>query len=351
MSENRDDRDNRHDEGFAQGFEQGLREGRAAAGRSLALRLSLALPLLLAAGLVAAWPVVRDAAVQVVREVVREAVGEAAKEAVMQAAQEAAAQAAKEAAVLPRNPDEPGEPGKSDKPEGMETFVNSMGMEFALIPAGTFQMGCGSEAERCADAEKPRHEVTISRSFYLGRHEVTQAQWELVMGENPSKFKGPRRPVDNVSWEDAREFIRRLNAREGHRRYRLPTEAEWEYAARAGTATAYSFRDDKGQWGDYAWYDGNSGAETHPVGEKRPNAWGLFDMHGNVWEWAQDWKGPYTAEPTTDPQGPETGERRVLRGGSWSDSAGNCRSAFRGGLGPDVRGEFSGFRLALSVEE
>ena len=229
-----------------------------------------------------------------------------------------------------------------------ETHTNSIGMEFVPIPAGTFQMGCSSEAEKCDAGETPRHEVTISKPFYLGKHEVTQAQWEAVMGNNPSHYKGANRPVELVSWDDVQEFIRRLNAKEGHTRYRLPTEAEWEYAARAGSTTAYSFGNDKSQLERYAWYDANSGRQTHPVGEKEANKWGLHDMHGNVWEWVQDWEGGYSAGAVTDPQGPGAGEYRVLRGGSRYYDARECRSAYRGRNGPDVRSSNGGFRLALS---
>ena len=237
-----------------------------------------------------------------------------------------------------------------------QTHTNSIGMEFVLIPAGDFEMGCGSSEpeSECKSNEKPRHSVKISQSFYLGKYEVTQRQWESVMRNNPSKFKGPDRPVENVSWEDVQEFIKRLNAKEGHTRYRLPTEAEWEYAARAGSTTAYSFGNNviEVHWSDfvlvsYAWYGDNS-EETHPVGQKPPNAWGLHDMHGNVWEWVQDWYGDYSTGTMVDPQGPTTGEDRVLRGGSWSSDAGACRSACRNVGEPDDCDESIGFRLALS---
>ena len=159
------------------------------------------------------------------------------------------------------------------------------GMEFVLIPAGKFMMGSDSGESN----GKPVHEVRISKAFYLGKHEVTQGQWQKVMGNNPSIFKGDAiLPVENVSWEDVQEFIHKLNAKEGDTKYRLPTEAEWEYAARARTATIYSFGNDERQLGEYAWYFPNSGNKTHPVGQKKPNAWGLHDMHGNVWEWVQD---------------------------------------------------------------
>src|SRR5262249_25718461 len=155
---------------------------------------------------------------------------------------------------------------------------NTIGMEFVLIPAGTFQMGNNDGY----DDDKPVHTVRISRPFYLGKYEVTQAQWEAMMGNNPSHFKGDANsPVEQVHWDDVQKFIRRLNAKEGGARYRLPTEAEWEYAARAGTTTSWSFGDDASQLGRYAWCGGNAGWQTHPVGQLQPNAWGLYDMYGN----------------------------------------------------------------------
>jgi formylglycine-generating enzyme required for sulfatase activity len=219
-------------------------------------------------------------------------------------------------------------------------------MEFVLIPAGEFQMGT-SDGDK---DEQPVHTVRISKPFYLGKYEVTQAQWQAVMGNNPSGFTGdPARPVEKVSWEDVQEFIRRLNTTESGVTYRLPTEAEWEYAARAGTTTAYSFGNDKGQLGQYAWCGDTGGGETHPVGKLKPNAWGLYDMHGNVWEWGQDWYGPYTAGAAVDPAGPSSGSNRVLRGGSWYNGAGSCRSAYRIGASPGNRSGNLGFRLLRMV--
>ena len=240
-----------------------------------------------------------------------------------------------------------------------KTFINSIGMEFVPIPAGRFWMGAADDDDDVWWDEVPRHEVIISRAFHLGKYPVTQAQWQAVMGENPSKFKGPDRPVENVSWDDAQAFIAKLNALEGHERYRLPTEAEWEYACRAGSETKYSFGDDTGELGNYAWYKDNAGGETHPVGQKRPNAWGLYDMHGNVEEWVSDWEWEgqydedYYAGPVVDPHGPEVaGDDHMIRGGSWFDSTRDCRSAYRtcGGY-PGYRDGDLGFRLALSPEE
>ncbi|MDR1243237.1 MAG: formylglycine-generating enzyme family protein [Deltaproteobacteria bacterium] len=235
-----------------------------------------------------------------------------------------------------------------------KTHTNSIGMEFVLIPAGSFTMGSDkSKDEDADDDETPQHRVTISKPFYLGKYEVTQAQWEAVIGNNPSELKdGPNHPVDNVSWDDVQEFIARLNEKEGHNRYRLPTEAEWEYAARAGSASVYSFGNDAGQLGKYAWYSGNSEGTTHPVGALEPNAWGLYDMHGNLKEWVQDWYGKqyYATSPSTDPRGPSSGSDRVLRGGSWLWGAYSCRSADRDDYSPVPHSHIIGFRLALSIE-
>jgi formylglycine-generating enzyme required for sulfatase activity len=215
-------------------------------------------------------------------------------------------------------------------------------MQFALIPAGEFQMGSANGS----DDERPVHTVRISKPFYLGSHEVTQGQWETVMGNNPSRFKGDaNRPVETVSWEEVQKFIDKLNTREGGTKYRLPTEAEWEYAARAGWTTAYSFGDDSSQLGKYAWFGDNAGNTTHPVGTLQPNAWGLYDMHGNVWEWVQDGYDKYVAGPVTDPQGPAAGSYRVIRGGSWLYVARNCRSAYRYHNAPGFRNDSLGFRL------
>jgi formylglycine-generating enzyme required for sulfatase activity len=198
-----------------------------------------------------------------------------------------------------------------------------------------------------ASDETHVHEVHISKAFYLGKHEVTQGQWQAVMGTNPSNLKGDATlPVENVSWENVQAFIHQLNAKEGGTKYRLPTEAEWEYAARAGTTTAYSFGDDQRQLGEYGWYSENSGSNTHLVGQKKPNAWGLYDMHGNIWEWVQDWYAPYDpAGSAVDPPGPSSGSVRGFRGGSWSGDPGYCRSASRNRAKPDGHGDFLGFRL------
>ena len=228
-----------------------------------------------------------------------------------------------------------------------ETITNSIGMEFVLIPAGEFEMGSPEDEEDRWDREGPVHHVTIGKAFYMGRYEVTQKEWREVMGDNPSGFKGDDMPVEMVSWNDVQEFIRKLNEKEGTDKYRLPSEAEWEYACRAGTTTRYSFGDSESRLGDYAWYDDNSGSKTHSVGKKKPNPYGLYDMHGNVWEWVQD-KGhsDYDGAPT-DGSAWESGDgaNRVYRGGSWGHNAGYCRSAYRINCGPHYRNDYFGFRL------
>ncbi|MBI4474008.1 MAG: SUMF1/EgtB/PvdO family nonheme iron enzyme [Acidobacteria bacterium] len=204
-------------------------------------------------------------------------------------------------------------------------------MEFVKIQPGEFLMGCSANDTECEENEKPAHRVRIMKAFEIGKFEVTQAQWQAVMGTNPSRFKGPNLPVDNVSWNNTQEFLRKLNERKDGYRYRLPTEAEWEYAARAGTTSAFA-----GPLDAVAWYEKNSGSTTHPVGHKQPNAWGLYNVHGNVWEWVQDFYGNryYASSPAADPPGAPSGEFRVMRGGSWSDVANYVRVSFRSAGGP-----------------
>ena len=212
-------------------------------------------------------------------------------------------------------------------------------MEFVWVPAGEFRMG--STSSEAGDSEQPVTRVRISRGYWLGKYEVTQAEWQAVMGSNPSEFSGCGNcPVDTVSWDDVQGFIRRLNTLSGGTRYRLPTEAEWEYAARAGTSG-----DRYGNLDAIAWYDENSGDRPHPVGRKAPNAWGLYDMLGNVWEWVADWYGDYPGGSVTDPRGPGSGSGRVLRGGSWSSYAGDCRAPNRVYASPGYRVSRYGFRL------
>ncbi|MBF0179318.1 MAG: formylglycine-generating enzyme family protein [Magnetococcales bacterium] len=216
--------------------------------------------------------------------------------------------------------------------EPLPTFTNSIDMEFAWIPPGTFLMGSDRGRDRDATLhETPRHPVSITRAFWLGRHEVTQRQWSDVMLSNPSHFKGADLPVEQVGWEDAQEFVKRLNARENTMLYRLPTEAEWEYAARAGFETVRFFGNDTEWMEQYAWYRENSGGRTHPVGRKWPNPWGLHDMLGNVAEWVSDWYGQrsYALSPGSNPKGPKEGSMRIMRGGSWFGPASELRAAHR----------------------
>ena len=209
-------------------------------------------------------------------------------------------------------------------PEPLSAVRNSVGMELVLIPAGEFMMG----SDYYQADEHPVHRVIISKPFYLGKYEVTQAEWLEDM---------------------VQEFIRRLNAREGHNKYRLPTEAEWEYAARAGATTQYSFGDNEALLEQYAWYSRNDGGTTHPVGQLKPNAWGLYDMQGNVWEWVQDWRGPYLLGTIIDPQGPATGNAKGYRGGGWGYGSGRCRVAYRSFDAPNYVYGTHGFRLARSA--
>jgi len=228
-----------------------------------------------------------------------------------------------------------------------EAILSEWGMVF--VEGGTFMMGATSEQESDAfDWEKPAHRVTLS-DFYIGKHEVTQAQWKTVMGSNPSHFKGDDLPVEWVSWEDCQTFIRKLNELTGLR-FRLPTEAEWEYAARGGNRSRgykYSGSDDPDE---VAWYWDNSGIKTHPVGQKRANELGLYDMSGNVCEWCSDRfdSDYYKNSPRYNPTGPSSGAIRVFRGGSWSYSTRRCRVSNRSGSTPTYRGGNLGLRLVLA---
>jgi formylglycine-generating enzyme required for sulfatase activity len=256
-----------------------------------------------------------------------------------------------------------------------EYFCTLLNARFLLIPAGTFMMGLPEdEPGRCKD--EMLHKVTISKSFYMQTTPVTQGQWQSVMGSNPSWFRGPdylpvflqnsnvtleewkqtekdlswyiedeNFPVERVSWYDIQNFIEKLNRQEGAVKYRLPTEAEWEYACRAGSTTAYCFGAGIGRLGEYAWYGDNSGGRTNLVGQKKSNAWGLYDMHGNVWEWVSDWYGDYPSGHVTDPPGPSLGLYRVHRGGSWGDRPRGCQSANRYYFCPVNPSLHLGFRL------
>jgi len=248
-------------------------------------------------------------------------------------------------------------------------ITNSIGMKLVLIPKGTFQMGSPPSEDGSQNDER-QHKVMLTRDYYLGAFEVTQDQYLKVMGRNPSYFQGDEvaerhpqtyrvvkevdssnHPVEQVSWEDAVEFCKKLSdfpeEKKAGRVYRLPTEAEWEYACRAGSKTAYSFGESSQSLGDYAWFRVNN-KQTHPVGEKKANAWGLYDMHGNVWEWCSDWYGEYPKGAVSDPTGPREGSDRVYRGGGWDDEAAICRSTFRDWDDPSFRDCLNGFRVALS---
>ncbi|MEO6394197.1 MAG: SUMF1/EgtB/PvdO family nonheme iron enzyme [Pyrinomonadaceae bacterium] len=243
------------------------------------------------------------------------------------------------AARIPVPPDQIStQPSAAPQPAAGTIWRSPQGIDFVFIPPGSFNMGEVNDDDR----ERPVHRVTFSQGFYLGKTEVTQAQWKAVTGDNPSGNKGDDLPVENVSWEDVTKFIRILNAQSVGLVYRLPTEAEWEYACRAGTIGPYA-----GDLDVMAWHKGNSDFEIHPVGTKKANAWGLYDMHGNVFEWVEDWYGPYNEGSQTDPKGPSSGPYRVMRGGSWLTDATFARSTFRFGGPPWTRSGF-GFRVAAA---
>ena len=230
--------------------------------------------------------------------------------------------------------------------EGSQTFTVN-GVRFTMVPVegGTFTMGAtseqGSDAE---DDEKPAHQVTLS-DYYIGQTEVTQALWKVVMGSNPSGHKGDNLPVELVSWDDCQEFIQKLNQLTG-KQFRLPTEAEWEYAARGGRKSrGYKYAGDN-DIGSVAWYDVNSGTGTHPVAAKQANELGIYDMSGNVWEWCGDWYGDYQSSSQSDPQGPSSGSSRVYRGGSYYFDARICRVSYRINSTPDYRDGNLGLRLS-----
>jgi formylglycine-generating enzyme required for sulfatase activity len=250
-----------------------------------------------------------------------------------------------------------------------KSIAESIGLDFVLVPPGSFMMGSPEKFKGAQKNEKPQHKVTITKAFEIGKHEITLAQWEAVMGTSPFKIlprsnnfyempgmatriTKPNHPA-TVSWQDAQDFIKKLNEKEGQNRYRLPTEAEWEYAARAGTTTNYSFGDNVSDLGKYAWFgeDFKTGG-THPVGQKEPNAWGLYDVHGNVWEWVQDLYDTdyYKRSPAIDPQGPSKGNGHTVRGGSWHSTSKGWHTAIRKGYETNYRGISIGFRLVRNVE-
>jgi formylglycine-generating enzyme required for sulfatase activity len=232
-------------------------------------------------------------------------------------------------------------------PDAIAAIADNM----VRVSGGTFTMGCTSEqGGDCDSDESPTHQVTLS-GYEMGKYEVTQAEWRAVMGTNPSNFSGcDACPVEQVSWNDIQEFLRKLNGMTNGG-YRLPTEAEWEYAARGGSSSRgykYAGGNDLSR---VAWYDDNSGNKTHPVGQKQANELGLYDMSGNVWEWCSDWKGTYPSGSQTNPKGPSSGAYRVFRGGSWINDARRCRVSYRNSYDPTFRGHNLGFRLARSSNQ
>jgi formylglycine-generating enzyme required for sulfatase activity len=257
-------------------------------------------------------------------------------------------------------------PDKS-APAAGKRFYRAVAMEapmnIVFVPPGTFRMGSPTNEVDRWDWEGPQTAVTLTKGYWMGKFEVTQGEYLAVMGGNPSYFstnngyaEDLNRPVETVSWFDATGYCAALTARERlagristNSVYRLPTEAEWEYACRAWTSTRFSYGDDPGYTNltNYAWYWDNSGGTTHPVGQKLPNPWGLYVMHGNVWEWCQDWFGDYGGGVAVDPQGPPTGSDRVIRGGVWYYGARDCRSANRINGYPGYRYGFIGFRVVL----
>jgi uncharacterized protein (TIGR02996 family) len=214
-------------------------------------------------------------------------------------------------------------------------------LRLAYIPPGRFLMG----SDNGASDEKPVHEVRLTTGFWLGVTPVTQEQWQAVMGNNPSHFKGPQLPVEEVSWDEAVEFCKAVQQKCGIE-LRLPTEAEWEYACRAGTTTDYYSGNGEGALRQVGWFYDNAGDSTQPVGQLQANPWNLHDMHGNVWEWCSDRYGRYAQSSKDDPQGPTSGSNRVNRGGGWGYSAGRCRAAFRYRLKPSCSDYYLGLRLA-----
>lgn len=262
---------------------------------------------------------------------------------------------AKKIAITPTSQATPAESQKPQQPQQLQnpvSYSNGVltvnGVQYCMIKVegGTFTMGATSEQGSDAyDDEKPTHQVTLS-TYYIGRTEVTQALWEAVMGSNPSSFKGKKLPVENVSYNDCKQFIEKLNVMTGQD-FRLPTEAEWEFAARGGNQSHGYKYSGSNYLDDVAWFAGNSGGETNTVATKRPNELGIYDMSGNVSEWCRDSYAKYTSRPQTNPRG-GSGSNRVGRGGSWIVGARGCRVSFRYGISPDYRNDDLGLRLVLS---
>lgn len=240
---------------------------------------------------------------------------------------------------------------EQEKSPPRRIITNSLGMKLAWVEPGEFIMGSGDEEKGREDDESPKHKVTLTKGFYLGTTEVTQHQWEELMGpglwgKNKNIAKGDKLPAVLMTWAQAVEFCKKLGEKE-NRKYRLPTEAEWEYACRAKTSTWF-------YWGNeynerYAWSSKNSEGNMHEVGTRLPNAWGLYDMGGNLWEWCSDWHEPYREDDLTDPNGPPKGEKKVIRSGSYGNSSWDCRSAERGCVTPDTQGGSIGLRVVLEA--
>ena len=225
--------------------------------------------------------------------------------------------------------------------------MDGISIDMVRVKAGTFTMGATAEMKDPYDNEKPTHQVTLTNDYYIGKYEVTQALWKAVMGNNPSYFKGDNLPVEQVSWNDCQEFISKLNRITG-KTFRLPTEAEWEYAARGGNKSRGYQYSGSNNLLDVAWCGDNSGSKTRAVGTKQPNELGIYDMSGNVDEWCQDWKGAYSSSSQVNPTGANSGSYRVCRGGSWGCIARICRSSYRYCGTPVSRYTFLGLRLVLS---
>ena len=252
-------------------------------------------------------------------------------------------------AVVWGTPQQPTIKTTTETPLAVRTYTaNGVSFQMVYVEGGTFTMGATAEqgSDAYDDGERPAHSVTLS-SYYIGQTEVTQALWQAVMGSNPSDFDGDDLPVENVSWDDCQEFVRKLGQITG-KNFRLPTEAEWEYAARGGSKSRGYKYSGSDNIGSVAWYDGNSGSETHAVATKSPNELGLYDMSGNVCEWCQDWYGDYSSSAQANPTGPTSGDYRVLRGGSCYSVARFCRVSYRNGSSPSDRGYCLGLRLVLS---
>jgi formylglycine-generating enzyme required for sulfatase activity len=236
--------------------------------------------------------------------------------------------------LLAQSPAQPASLPKAGAKAGQTELNPTDGQTYVWIPAGTFLIGCSPGDAECDRDEKPAHQVTLTKGFWIGQTPVTQEAYRLVTGQSPGYFKGAKFPVESLSWDEAQTYCQATGLR-------LPTEAEWEYAARAGSAISrYADLD------QVAWYGVNSGDKTHEVMQKQPNAWHLYDMLGNIWEWTADWYAPYTAASATDPQSPASGKIRVLRGGSWANGPSFVRISVRSGNEPEHKSNVVGFRCA-----